>query len=218
MAEMINPKNCLLPVGSIYGLAWAAGEAPDSMKAAPTEPVLFFKTKNTYLPSGADVLLPASVPAVEASAVVGLVFGRDARCVAAGHALAHVSGYVLAIDISEPDAGTLRPPIREKCRDGFLPLASRIVPADGVALESIAVELRVDGQTVAEANLHGRAAAMDAVIAAASQFMTFRAGDVLLVTPRATGTYVPVGSVINAVSTTLGHVSCRTVKEDEAAR
>ena len=94
-------------------------------------------------------------------------------------ALDCVAGACLALDISEPEASYYRPTIRQRCRDGFLPLGRP--GAFDPALLQTDIETTING--VAVHNWSMRRLVRDAatLICDISSFMTLAAGDVLLV-------------------------------------
>jgi 5-oxopent-3-ene-1,2,5-tricarboxylate decarboxylase/2-hydroxyhepta-2,4-diene-1,7-dioate isomerase len=153
---------------------------------------------------------------VEASAVLAICFARDARSVLAEDVFDYVAGFTLAIDLTEPGDDFFRPPIREKCRDGFLPIGPSIVPRSSIAdLERISVSLEIDGTQVASFGLQDRIPAIARLIEQMSEFMTLRTGDVLLATRTLPGTTGSIGSKILATSDQLGNLQCTLEGEKE---
>ena len=170
-----------MPEGTVYGTLlnlqrehalWAPrmNEAP--YKAPPSAPVLYVKTANTFTAAGHSIALPSGKP-VAVAATLGLVVG------AAG-----VAGAVLFNDVAIVHESYYRPPVKFQCVDGFLGVGPECVPLqrlgglDGLA--SLQLELRINGvhrQTTALAELV-RDAAM--LLADVYEFMTLRAGDVLM--------------------------------------
>jgi 5-oxopent-3-ene-1,2,5-tricarboxylate decarboxylase/2-hydroxyhepta-2,4-diene-1,7-dioate isomerase len=110
----------------------------------------------------------------------------------------------------------LRPPIREKCRDGFLPIGPVIVPLQSVAdLRNVVIRLAVDGKDAAEFRVERRFHSIGKVIEEASAFMTFRAGDVLLVTDSPTGPRARAGSSIWATADGIDRLECDLRNEED---
>jgi len=219
-----------IPVhGTVYGVALYAGEnmngqpqgplnvdrAPDCA-AVPSSPVLFIKPRNTFLASGGTVKIPPAMTEVEAIPALAVVFARDSRRLRAEDALNALYGYTLAIDLSEPVSNMLRPPIQEKCRDGFLPIGPVVVPRQSVAdLSGVVIRLAVDGKEAVEFKVGRRFQSIGKVIEAASAFMTFRAGDVLLVTDSPTGPRARAGSRIAASADGIGRLECVLRNEED---
>lgn len=174
--------------GTVYGivlndraeretLADVFAEPP--YKAPPKAPVLYIKPRNTLSIGGAPVALAADLAEVEAAATLGLLFGRDATKCDAASALADVSAICLALDVSEPQANYYRPAVRQRCRDGFLPLAE-FAPFDPALLKEEIVTA-VDGRDMHRWNLLRLVRDAATLIADISDFMTLAAGDLLLV-------------------------------------
>lgn len=152
----------------------------------PVHPVLYIKPANTWARHGDPVLLPPDVAEVEVGATLGISFARAASRVSAARALEFVSGYCVVNDVTVPhlDApkpALLRPPMRQKCRDGFCPIgpwvsASELSDPGGLEIRSyVNGELRHRSHT---AHLRRSVAQL---IADVSEFMTLAPGDLLLI-------------------------------------
>lgn len=208
--------------GTVYGVALFSGEMPSPDIAgspqpnAPTSPVLFIKPRNTFLATGGTVEIPDSVREVEAKPALALVFGRDISRVSAEEALGAISGFTLAIDLSEPASSMLRPPIREKCRDGFLPIGPKIFPLQSTSeLEPLGMRLLVNGKEVAVFSLSERLPLLAQLIEEVSRYMTFRKGDVLLMESAASSApRVAVGSHLCVAMNEVDLLECSLVAEE----
>jgi 5-oxopent-3-ene-1,2,5-tricarboxylate decarboxylase/2-hydroxyhepta-2,4-diene-1,7-dioate isomerase len=168
-------------VGNDPRLLAAIGEAMHQppYKAPPVAPVLHAKPRNTLVPSGAAVALPAA--GGELGACLGLVIGRTACRVPAAQALAHVAGYLAVADLALPQPSYYRPNLRAKARDGSCVLGARLTPAGEVAdPDALAVRVQVDGVLVQADATSGRTRGAARLLADVSAFMTLRPGDVLL--------------------------------------
>jgi 5-oxopent-3-ene-1,2,5-tricarboxylate decarboxylase/2-hydroxyhepta-2,4-diene-1,7-dioate isomerase len=150
------------------GLAGVFGQKPYG--APPKAPVLYIKPRNCWRFAGADVPVPAELAELEAAATVALLFG-DAPGVPVAAAL--------ALDVCEPHASYYRPAIRQRCRDGFLPLGE-FVGFDLGALLTGEIVTSVDGVDVQAWGLARLVRDIPGLIADVSQFMTLENGDVLL--------------------------------------
>jgi len=166
------------PTGTVYGVLlnfraeWDAlapqmNEAP--YKAAPRAPVLYVKTANTFSAHDAAIALPADVPEVEVGATLGLVMGDAGR----------VAGCVLMNDLSVPHASFYRPPVKAKCRDGFLGVGARL-RSDGVDPASLTLEVRIDGELRQRADFSQLMRSPAQLLAEVGSFMTLAPGDVLM--------------------------------------
>lgn len=144
----------------------------------PIAPVLYIKPRTCVVPSGASVLVPQGTE-VSVAATVALLFGRDTAQATHNNALEGVSGMCLAFDVAEPHANYFRPAIRERCRDGFLPLGTAVAFARDIRNASIITS--VDGREVHRWSLSQLVRGLEELIVDVTAFMTFSAGDVLLV-------------------------------------
>jgi len=166
------------PTGTVYGVLlnfraeWDAlapqmNEAP--YKAPPSAPVLYVKTANTFSAHGSAIALPADVPEVEVGATIGLVMGDAGR----------VDGCVLMNDLSVPHANFYRPPVKAKCRDGFLGVGARL-RTDGVDPASVVLEVHIDGELRQRADFSQLMHSPAQLLSALGSFMTLAPGDVLM--------------------------------------
>ena len=151
-------------------------------KAAPRAPVLYIKPANTYARDGDTIPLPADVNEVEVGACLGVVFSRRATRVSEASALDHVAGYRVVADLSVPHASYFRPALKQKCRDGFCPMSNTLTPVSAVAdPDALDIEVRVDDVVVQRASTADLVRPVARLIADVTQFMSFEAGDMLLV-------------------------------------
>jgi 5-oxopent-3-ene-1,2,5-tricarboxylate decarboxylase / 2-hydroxyhepta-2,4-diene-1,7-dioate isomerase len=170
---LLNHRAALAALGD------AANQAP--YKAPPKAPVLYIKPRNTFAGPDARVEVPADAAELEVGASLGMVFGRTTCRVGVDDALENLEGYVIGADISVPHAVFYRPSVRLKARDGFCPMGPRIVPRAAIANpDALALRVSIDGATVHHASTGGMLRPAARLIADVSEFMTFRAGDVLL--------------------------------------
>ena len=95
--------------------------------------------------------------------------------------MSFVAGYCIVNDVTVPHASLLRPPMKQKCRDGFCPIGP-LVPASAVA-NPAALEIRsyVDGELRHTANTATLRRSVARLIADVSEFMSLAPGDLLLV-------------------------------------
>lgn len=186
-------------------------EAP--YKGAPKAPVLYIKPANTRAACGATVDLPSGANSVEVAATVGLVIGRAVARVSAATALDHVSGLVLAADLSLPHASYYRPAIKEKCFDGSLPLSS-VKPLVDIA--SLTLVTEIDGEVVDRRPLNDLIREPAQLLADVSEWMTLNAGDVLLVGVRYQAPQAKAGSAVRISAEGLGSLQF-TIAEGVAA-
>lgn len=179
-----------LPTGTVYGTLLNFRRERDALgdrmsapphDAPPNAPVLYIKPANTWTPHGRAIALPADAREVWVGATIGMVIGPQPLVAGAPGAIEHVAGYVLMNDLSLPQPNLFRPPVRFNCIDGFLGIGAEPLPAgDAVDPSAFTLELRIDDrlvQTVGFADLVRPAAQL---LSDVSEFMTLRAGDVLM--------------------------------------
>jgi 5-oxopent-3-ene-1,2,5-tricarboxylate decarboxylase/2-hydroxyhepta-2,4-diene-1,7-dioate isomerase len=182
----------------------------------PRAPVLYVKPRNTWLAHGLPVPLPSDVDAVEIGATLGIVIGRDAYRVARERASDVILGYTLVNDVTIPTASLFRPPLRQKCRDGFCPIGPWVVPRDALdTTGALGIRACVNGeirQQNSTANLHRDIAQL---IADVTEFMTLRAGDVLTIGIAENPPLARVGDLMRVEVDGIGRLENRLVPEDE---
>ena len=168
------------PQGTVYGTLlnfrrewdlWSERMTQDPHKAPPKAPVLYVKTANTFCPAGQDLLLQDGVSEVDIGATLGLVIGAQAQVV----------GAVLLNDWSVPHASYYRPPVKFRCRDGFLALPQQITPGQPKDWAQLQIDVRRNGEHVQRVDLHELMRNMPQLLADVGEFMTPQPGDVLMV-------------------------------------
>jgi 5-oxopent-3-ene-1,2,5-tricarboxylate decarboxylase/2-hydroxyhepta-2,4-diene-1,7-dioate isomerase len=143
----------------------------DPYKAAPQAPVLYVKTANTLGPAGHDLVLQDGVTEVDIGATLGLVIGQNGQVAAA----------VLLNDWAVPHSSYYRPPVKARCRDGFLALPQQ--PTLGALPDwaALKIEVRRNGELVQTVDLAHLVRSLPTLLADVSEFMTLQPGDVLMV-------------------------------------
>ncbi len=163
--------------------AWAAMEPAMHQEPhfkPPRHPVLYLKPANTWARHGDDIVLPPDVQEVEVGATLGVVMGAPAARVDETQALSFVAGYVPVNDVTVPHTAILRPPIKQKCRDGFCPMGA-MVPRGTIRPDALTLRAYVNGQLQGENSTANLMRPVARLIAQVTEFMTLDAGDVLLV-------------------------------------
>lgn len=146
----------------------------------PTQPVLYIKTPNTYNQSG--VLRITSDITVTAGPTIGVVFAQDTSRVGASQAWDYVAGLVVANEYSLPEKSYYRPAIKDKCRDGFLSVGKTLMPLSEIDhFQQLEIRLSVNGQIRQLWHTADLVRSVPELIEAISEFMTFYAGDILLI-------------------------------------
>lgn len=165
---------------SLAALGDAVHQPP--YKAPPKFPVLYIKPANTYADDSQDIALPADVPEVRIGACLAVEFARSATRVTAEQALAYVAGYRVVADLTVPHAVFYRPPMKQKCRDGFCPISRTLTGVASVAdPDALDILVSIDGEVAQRANTADLVRPVAQAIADVTEFMTLHAGDLLLV-------------------------------------
>jgi 5-oxopent-3-ene-1,2,5-tricarboxylate decarboxylase/2-hydroxyhepta-2,4-diene-1,7-dioate isomerase len=168
------------PKGTVYGTLlnferewdlWAPRMTQDPHKAAPQVPVLYVKTANTFSLAGQALLLQDGVSEVDIGATLGLVIGEEGQVVAAA----------LLCDWSVPHASYYRPPVKFRCRDGFLALPQQLTKGQVADWAALQIAVRRNGEHVQTVNLRELMRDLPTLLADVGEFMTLQAGDVLMV-------------------------------------
>lgn len=164
--------------------AWAAMEPAmhrEPHHKPPVHPVLYIKPANTWCGAGDAVVLPSDVEEIEVGATLGVVMGRTAARVRVGDALDCVAGYVIVNDVTVPHANVLRPPMKQKCRDGFCPIGAVVPAADVSDPDALAIRVYVNGELKLENSTANLVRNVRKLICDVSEFMSLAPGDILLV-------------------------------------
>ncbi|WP_019429204.1 fumarylacetoacetate hydrolase family protein [Limnohabitans sp. Rim47] len=168
------------PRGTVYGTLlnfrrewdlWSPRMTQEPHKAAPQAPVLYVKTANTFSPAGQNLLLQDGVSEVDIGATLGLVIGEAGQ----------VAGAVLLNDWSVPHTSYYRPPVKFRCRDGFLALPEQITPGRVQDWAALQLTVHCNGEPVQTVDLRELVRDMPTLLADVGEFMTLQAGDVLMV-------------------------------------
>lgn len=160
-------------------------EAP--YKKPPTQPVLYYKPRNTWNLNGAEIEWAKDfdgndVPAMAVGASLGVVIGRETCRVTAEAALEHVGGYTLVSDFSLPEESYYRPDIKGKCLDGSAPVGPDIVAADTIANpDALSVTISVNGEPKSEFPLGRMQRGVAELISTISHIMTLQPGEIIAV-------------------------------------
>jgi 5-oxopent-3-ene-1,2,5-tricarboxylate decarboxylase/2-hydroxyhepta-2,4-diene-1,7-dioate isomerase len=168
------------PKGTVYGTLlnfcrewdlWIPRMTQDPHKAPPKAPVLYVKSANTFNPAGKDLLLQDGVTELDIGATLGLEIGAQAQVV----------GAVLLNDWSVPHTSYYRPPVKFRCRDGFLALPEQVTPCHHPdAFAQLRIDVRCNGEHVQCVDLRDLMRNMPTLLADVGEFMTLQQGDVLM--------------------------------------
>lgn len=185
-------------------------------KAPPQAPVLYIKTANTVVGSGARVEVPADAPELEAGATLGLVIGRTATAVSAEQALSHLAGYVLMLDLSVPHASVHRPPVRHRNRDGFCPIGALLPAGELADPQQLEIVVSVNGQERQRFRLDALVRRPAQLLADVTEFMSLSAGDVLHLGVPEAAPRVRAGDVVTIAAEGFAPLTTHLVAEGAA--
>lgn len=154
----------------------------DPYKQPPTQPVLYFKPRNTWRGDGAVIDWPDVGDSFVVGASLGVVIGRETCRVSEANALDSIAGYTLVHDFSLPETSYYRPDIKGKCLDGSAPVGPVVVSGDQLPKpEQLAVVTVVNGEPKRELPLANHQRSVATLIGTISYIMTLQPGDVIAV-------------------------------------
>ena len=109
--------------------------AADLNAPYPTEPASFMKCDNTIIGPGDTIELPPQSERVTAEAEIGVIIGRQCRCVSEDQAPAYIAGYCLILDMTAEDILQKNPRFltRSKNFDTFFSFGPELITADEIA-------------------------------------------------------------------------------------
>lgn len=151
----------------------------------PTQPVLYYKPRNTWAASGAVIPWATDADGDAAGSMVvggslGVVIGQRTCRVSEEDALSYVGGYTVVGDYSLPEATYYRPDVRGKCQDGTGPVGPAVTPASDVANpDALEVVISVNGNASSRFPLSEMHDSVAALISTISKIMTLQPGDVI---------------------------------------
>jgi 5-oxopent-3-ene-1,2,5-tricarboxylate decarboxylase / 2-hydroxyhepta-2,4-diene-1,7-dioate isomerase len=155
--------------------------------APPVAPVLYIKPANTFAAYGARIALPA--PTVCMRACLGLIFRQNMP--SAGELINKFATNNIAFDtqikvalfadLTLPHSSFFRPPVKYNCFDGSLGLAQAASAWTGWEnLQNLEIETWVNGQRVHLYSTADYLCSAAEQLHAVNQFVSFEAGDVLM--------------------------------------
>ena len=174
----------------------------------PTEPVLYYKPRNTWSHNGASVEIPTGQSLV-VGASVGVVIGTRCRRVGVVGALDYVAGYCLVHDFSLPETSYYRPDIKGKCLDGSAPVGEPVPSSEVANLAALVVRLQVNGQERASLAVASHYRPLEDLLSKISYIMTLQPGEMIAI--GFNGDRVRVSPGDSVTSTCSGLVSLQNV-------
>jgi 5-oxopent-3-ene-1,2,5-tricarboxylate decarboxylase / 2-hydroxyhepta-2,4-diene-1,7-dioate isomerase len=194
-------------------------------KGVPNAPVLAIRPQCCWAGDGDVVEVPVEtadseaddvkLPGLQTGACFGLVIKRDISFLANNNANSAlvlsdlIAGVCLANDFSLPIENHYRPAVRQKARDGFCVFAGVVLPFESMYQER-SFALFVDGQLLQRqngllCNEHVQRS-IEQMLIDVTDFMTLKAGDILLLGPSFRAPVAKVGQTIELRSPQFGSI------------
>lgn len=147
------------------------------------EPLVFLKGPGSLVGHRGHTRRPADAAFMHYECELAVVIGKTARRVKAAHALDHVAGYTVSNDYAVRDylENWYRPNLRVKNRDGGTAIGPWLVSASEIPdPQALGLRTYVNGQVTQQGHTRQMIHSVASLIEYLSDFMTLRAGDVIL--------------------------------------
>lgn len=172
-------------------------------EAAP--PIFFTKPRDAIVQDGGTISYPSATQDFHFELELAVAMRSGGHDIDAGHALTHVFGYAVALDMTRRDLqkaliAKAAPWDLSKGFDQSCPCGP-IHPADEVGrLEAGRIHLGVNGKTRQDSDLALMIWKVPQIIANLSRFVSLQAGDLILTgTPHGVGPVVPGDVMVGAI-------------------
>lgn len=194
-APIPRPRRNIFCVGKNYydhanEFASSGFDSSAAKGAVPTAPIVFSKVPETVVGPGAPIRVdPAVDDAIDYEAELAVIIGKAGRNISPADALSHVWGYTIVNDITARELqGRHSQWLIGKSQDTFCPMGPWAVTSDELDLSDTTVRCWVNDELRQDANTSLLIFDVPTIIAAISNGITLRPGDVI-----ATGTPAGVG-------------------------
>jgi 2-keto-4-pentenoate hydratase/2-oxohepta-3-ene-1,7-dioic acid hydratase in catechol pathway len=168
-----------------------ADHAAESGMQVPPEPVIFMKATSAICGPNDPILIPRGAEKVDWEVELAVIIGAKAKYVPEADALAHVTGYAVANDVSERAFQAERQGqwTKGKSCDNFGQLGPWLVTRDEVPdPQDLGMWCKVGDQTMQDGSTRTMVYGVAYLVSYLSQFFTLHPGDVI-----STGTPPGVG-------------------------
>lgn len=168
-----------------------ADHAAESNMAAPSEPVVFFKSTTALVGPNDDLVIPRGSEKTDWEVELAVVIGKKASYVTIDEALDYVAGYALHNDYSERAYQLERGGqwVKGKSCDTFAPFGPWLATPDELGdIDNLRLWLTVNGKKYQDGNTKNLIFNVPFIISYLSEFMTLLPGDII-----STGTPAGVG-------------------------
>lgn len=186
LAPAIARPSKIVCVGLNY-----AKHAAESGMAAPSEPVLFFKSTSAWAPPFDDMIIPRDSDKSDWEVELAVVIGKKAKYVSKEDAMDYVAGYGVHNDYSERAWQIEREGqwCKGKSADTYAPFGPFMATTDEITNpNNLHLWLKRNGETIQDSNTNDFIFDVATVVSYISNFMTLLPGDVI-----STGTPAGVG-------------------------
>ncbi len=195
LAPIPRPRRNVFCVGKNYHahaaeFAASGYDSSAAKGAVPEHPIIFSKVPESVVGPDAHVVMDPEVSTeIDYEVELAVIIGREGRCIPEDRALEHIWGYTILNDVTARDLqGQHSQWLIGKSQDTFCPMGPWAVTADEIDLADCRLRLWVNDELRQDANTAQLIFSVPRVIAALSNGITLRPGDVI-----ATGTPVGVG-------------------------
>ena len=183
---------CVAGTGKVIciGLNYA-DHAAESGMAVPPEPVIFMKATSAICGPNDPIIIPRGSVKTDWEVELAVIIGTKAKYVSEADAMAHVTGFAVANDVSERSFQAERAGqwTKGKSCDNFGQIGPWLVTRDEVAdPQALAMWLTVNGEKMQNGSTRTMVYGVAHLVSYLSQFMTLHPGDVI-----STGTPPGVG-------------------------
>ncbi|MBP6115923.1 MAG: fumarylacetoacetate hydrolase family protein [Neisseriaceae bacterium] len=195
-----------------------ADHASELAFAPPTEPLVFIKSKGTYVGHNGHSWRPNNIDYMHYECELAAVIGKTAKNVKAADAWDYVEGFTLCNDYAIRDylENYYRPNLRVKNRDAMTPVGPYIIDlADVVDPMNLSLKTWVNGELRQEGNTKDMIFDVPFLIEYLSSFMTLQPGDMIATgCPKGTSD-VKAGDTIIIEIDQVGSLTNYMLSEDE---
>ncbi len=152
----------------------------DEFPEAPKEPVLFSKFANALAAHDEEIPLSPAAQQYDYEAELVIVIGKTAKSVSPEQAPDYIFGYTAGNDLSARDlqfrSGQW---LIGKSMDKFAPIGPRLVTADELDANHLAISCKLNGETCQSANTSDMIFSPAKIVSYASSLMTLKPGDII---------------------------------------
>lgn len=195
LAPIPRPRRNIFCVGKNYydhahEFANSGFDSSAAAGAVPQAPIIFSKVPESVIATGENIRMDPTVStAVDYEVELAVIIGKEGRNISKEDALDHVWGYTIVNDVTARDLQGLHSQwLIGKSQDTFCPMGPWVVTADEFKLEDATVRCWVNDELRQDSNTKLLIFDVPTTIAALSNGITLRPGDVI-----ATGTPAGVG-------------------------